>query len=120
MKKNYYQILEVNESAKPEQIKKAYRALATKYHPDRQQGSKTQMKLINEAYETLSDAAKRARYDRSMQSKVNSATTCHRSQARPRREASYSAPPQKSPLQSAFNEAASYNPPESYPEPTFW
>ncbi len=65
-KKNYYEILGVDKKATPEQIKAAYRKLAMKYHPDRNQGdaeAAEKFKEINEANETLSDEQKRAAYD---------------------------------------------------------
>ena len=65
-KKNYYDILGVDKKATPEQIKAAYRKLAMKYHPDRNQGdaeAAEKFKEINEANETLSDSQKRAAYD---------------------------------------------------------
>ena len=65
-KKNYYEILGVDKKATPEQIKSAYRKLAMKYHPDRNQGNAEaaeKFKEINEAHETLSDEQKRAAYD---------------------------------------------------------
>ena len=65
-KKNYYDILGVDKKATPEQIKSAYRKLAMKYHPDRNQGNAEaaeRFKEINEANETLSDSQKRAAYD---------------------------------------------------------
>lgn len=65
-KKNYYEILGVEKNATPEQIKAAYRKLAMKYHPDRNQGNAEaaeKFKEINEANETLSDQQKRAAYD---------------------------------------------------------
>lgn len=65
-KKNYYDILGVDKKASPEEIKSAYRKLAMKYHPDRNQGNAEaaeRFKEINEANETLSDQQKRAAYD---------------------------------------------------------
>ena len=65
-KKNYYDVLGVDKKATPEEIKSAYRKLAMKYHPDRNQGNAEaaeKFKEINEAHETLSDQQKRAAYD---------------------------------------------------------
>ena len=64
--KDYYQILGVEKKATPEEIKKAYRQLALKYHPDRNQGNKEaeeRFKEINEAYAVLNDSKKRQQYD---------------------------------------------------------
>ena len=66
MAKNFYETLGVGESASAEEIKKAFRALAKKYHPDRNNGDKaaeTKFKEISEAYNTLSDPKKKAEYD---------------------------------------------------------
>jgi len=66
MRKNYYDILGVSESASPEEIKKAFRTLAKKYHPDRNPGDKAaeaKFKEISEAHETLSNSKKKAEYD---------------------------------------------------------
>jgi DnaJ-class molecular chaperone with C-terminal Zn finger domain len=64
--KDYYKILGVERNASPDEIKKAFRKLAMKYHPDRNKGNKEaeeKFKDINEANEVLSDPQKRARYD---------------------------------------------------------
>lgn len=66
MEQDYYKVLGVNRNASAEDIKKAFRNLANKYHPDRNPGDKsaeTRFKEINEAYQVLSDADKRAKYD---------------------------------------------------------
>ncbi len=65
-KKSYYDTLGVAKNASEAQIKKAYRTLAMKYHPDKTQGDKAserKFREISEAYETLSDAKKRKNYD---------------------------------------------------------
>jgi DnaJ-class molecular chaperone with C-terminal Zn finger domain len=65
--KDYYKILGVERSASEDEIRKAYRKLAMKFHPDRNPNDKQaeeRFKEINEAYQVLSDAKKRAHYDR--------------------------------------------------------
>ncbi len=65
-KKDYYEVLGVNRDASDEEIKKSYRKLAMKHHPDRNPGNpkaEEHFKEAKEAYETLSDAQKRAAYD---------------------------------------------------------
>jgi molecular chaperone DnaJ len=66
MKKDFYEILGIDKSATPEQIKKAYRKKAIEYHPDKNPGDKQaeeNFKAAAEAYEVLSDPNKKARYD---------------------------------------------------------
>jgi len=65
-KRDYYEVLEVSRTATPEEIKKSYRKIAMKYHPDRNPGNKEaeeKFKEAAEAYEVLSDPEKRKRYD---------------------------------------------------------
>jgi curved DNA-binding protein len=65
-KRDYYEVLGVKKTAPEEEIKKAYRKLAMKHHPDRNPGNKQaeeRFKEINEAYAVLSDKAKRQQYD---------------------------------------------------------
>lgn len=63
MAKDYYDILGVPKGASVEDIKKAYRKLAHKYHPDKKGGNAEKFKEINEAYQVLSDDTKRKQYD---------------------------------------------------------
>lgn len=58
-----YTTLGVNKSASADEIKKAYRKLAHQYHPDKKGGNEAKFKEVNEAYQTLSDPDKKARYD---------------------------------------------------------
>ena len=65
-KRDYYEILEVQKTATKEEIKKAYRKVALKFHPDRNQGDKAaeeKFKEAAEAYEVPSDPAKKQHYD---------------------------------------------------------
>ncbi|MBR3973662.1 MAG: molecular chaperone DnaJ [Oscillospiraceae bacterium] len=65
-KRDYYEVLGVEKTATPDEIKKAYRKAAMKYHPDRNPDNKEaeeKFKEVGEAYEVLSDEGKRARYD---------------------------------------------------------
>lgn len=68
MEKNYYDILQINKNASPEIVEKAYKTLVRIYHPDLQENSNKEdyeekLKLINEAYEILSNEQKRKQYD---------------------------------------------------------
>ena len=65
-KRDYYEVLGVDKNAGADEIKKAYRKAAMKYHPDRNPGNaeaEEKFKEVGEAYEVLSDADKKARYD---------------------------------------------------------
>ena len=66
-KRDYYEVLGLKKGASEEEIKKAFRKMAMKYHPDRNPGDKAaeeKFKEVNEAYSVLSDADKKAKYDR--------------------------------------------------------
>ena len=63
MNKDYYNILGVQRTSSPEEIKKAYRKLAHQHHPDKKSGDEAKFKEINEAYQVLSDPKKRSNYD---------------------------------------------------------
>jgi molecular chaperone DnaJ len=61
--KDYYEILGVSKDASQDEIKKAYRKMAHKYHPDKKEGDEKKFKEANEAYQILSDPQKRKQYD---------------------------------------------------------
>ncbi len=61
--KDYYEVLGVEKGASQDDIKRAFRKLATKYHPDKKTGDEARFKEISEAYAVLSDQKKRAEYD---------------------------------------------------------
>ncbi len=63
MSKNYYELLGITKSASAEEVKKAFRTLAHRYHPDKKGGDEAKFKEVNEAYSVLSDDKKRAEYD---------------------------------------------------------
>lgn len=74
MSRDYYEILSVSRDADKEEIKRAYRRLARKYHPDvnKEPGAEERFKEINRAYEVLSEPETRARYDRFGEAGVSS------------------------------------------------
>lgn len=63
MSKDYYKILGVDKNASQDEVKKAFKKLAMQHHPDRPGGNEAKFKEVNEAYQVLSDAEKRKRYD---------------------------------------------------------
>jgi len=63
MAKDYYETLGVNRNASDEEIKKAYRKFAHKYHPDKKDGDEKKFKEVNSAYQVLSDKTKKQQYD---------------------------------------------------------
>jgi molecular chaperone DnaJ len=70
MSKNFYDILEINKNASQDEIKKAYRRLSLKYHPDKnsEEGAQEKFCDVSTAYETLSDQSKREEYDNPLSS----------------------------------------------------
>jgi len=76
--KDYYYILGISKNASSEEIKKAYRKLSLKFHPDKNEGDSffvERFKDIREAYETLSDFSKKAIYDANLQAHLNGNNT---------------------------------------------
>lgn len=68
---DYYETLGVSKSASDDEIKKAFRKAAVKYHPDKEGGDEAKFKEVNEAYEVLKDKQKRQRYDQFGHAGVN-------------------------------------------------
>lgn len=62
-KRDYYEVLGISKDASADEIKKAFRKLAVKYHPDKEGGDEAKFKEASEAYEVLKDSTKRQRYD---------------------------------------------------------
>lgn len=75
MSKDYYKVLGISKSATKDEVKKAYRKLAQKYHPDKKDGDEKKFKEVNEAYTILSDDKKRSQYDQFGQTFSNSGGT---------------------------------------------
>lgn len=71
MSETHYQILNVQQNASMDEIKKQYRKLSLEFHPDRPHGNAEKFKLINEAYETLSNPQTRQQYDISLMPQNN-------------------------------------------------
>ena len=89
----YYRSLGVQPGATAEELKKAYRGLAKKYHPDLHPGDKeaeARFKEINEAYETLSDPQKRKEYDEKQRTTQSHRKSPHRPHGRGHRQAARS------------------------------
>ncbi len=63
MNKDYYEVLGISKTASEDEIKKAYRKKAHKYHPDKKDGDEEKFKEVNSAYQVLSDSQKRQQYD---------------------------------------------------------
>lgn len=120
MKKNYYDILQVNKNASPEIIEKAYKVLAKKYHPDLQtEENKKQaeeiLKEINEAYEILSDSEKKQNYDTSLLKEENDNTATTYSQE-PRNYQHSSSESQQNQQNQAYQEQVSQEQERIYQE----
>jgi molecular chaperone DnaJ len=73
-KRDYYEVLGVTKSASADEIKKAFRKLAVKHHPDKEGGDETKFKEAAEAYEVLSNSDKKQRYDQFGHAGVNGAS----------------------------------------------
>ena len=104
---NYYQILEVSESADGEQIKKAYRRQANKNHPDKNQNSKSaedRMQKVNEAYEVLSHQSKRKNYDNSQKSSNSQKSNFYQSEPNFRKSRDHESRNENSSFKKAYEE----------------
>jgi curved DNA-binding protein CbpA len=87
--KNYYEILGISRNATPEEIKKAYRKLSMKFHPDKNEGDaffEEMFKKIQEAYEVLSNASKRHQYNAMLDSQQGNPEEFRRYQENLRRQ----------------------------------
>ena len=63
MAKDYYEVLGLTKGASRDEVKKAFRKLASKYHPDKKNGDEVKFKEISEAYAVLGDEKKKAEYE---------------------------------------------------------
>lgn len=82
-KRDYYEILGVSKSASADEIKRAYRKLAVKHHPDKESGDETKFKELGEAYEVLKDSQKRQRYNQFGHAGVGGGPSGHAGGANP-------------------------------------
>lgn len=109
--KNYYEILEINETASTEVIKASYKALMKKYHPDNYDNRNNDVAhekviQINEAFEVLSNEDKRKQYDLEYRSEQHSSFTKYNSTSHEREKsnAKYDIPKEKPPKEQEFNQ----------------
>jgi molecular chaperone DnaJ len=98
MKKNFYKVLDVDQKAGPEKIRRAYRQAAKLFHPDVSPRNEEKFREVQEAYETLSNPGKKAVYDREMLEKRGSTPRSKR----------YNAHPSQSHPSSLFDEIATF------------
>ena len=105
---DYYNILGVRQNASPAEIKKAFRALAKKYHPDNDSGNKMKFEEINLAYQILGDEEKRKAYDERKNQKKDSKNSYHQSKNASTSKAESSAKRSTDPYQNIQEQFASF------------